>query len=200
MTKKKVSKEECIAFLEEIADIVPSRIEGDDGMEYVSKFDGSYLTRVGMEDLISFMVELGITHEVQASNKGFSIAQLGYSPTENKWYGWSHRAVAGFAEGSECKKGHLHYIPDNEENFIEDMINFFTDEYKTVTGQKTQADGKWGVLLSYSYNDTVPNEKLRSTIDSVFQPFPDKWGRGEWTAKTLADAKQMAIDFAEGVS
>ena len=200
MTKKKVSKEECIAFLEEIADVVPSNIADDDGMVYVSKFDGSYLTRVGMEDDISFMVELGITEEVQSSNKDFSVAQIGYSPTENKWYGWSHRAVAGFTEGSECKKGHLHYMPDNEENFIEDMINFFSDEYHSTTGHKTQADEKWGVLLTYEYNDTVPNEKLRNTISSSFYPFPDKWGRGEWTAKTMADAKQMAIDFAEGVS
>lgn len=28
----------------------------------------------------------------------------------------------------------------------------------------------------------------------------NRGGRGEWTAKTLADARQMAIDFAEGVS
>jgi len=27
-----------------------------------------------------------------------------------------------------------------------------------------------------------------------------KCGKGEWEAKTLDDAKQMAIDFAEGVS
>lgn len=33
----------------------------------------------------------------------------------------------------------------------------------------------------------------------MFIPFPEKWGKGEWTAKTLEDAKQMAIDFAESV-
>lgn len=200
MTEQKVSKEECIAFLREIAEVVPSDIDGDDGMIYVSTFDGSYLTRVGMEDDISFMVELGITQEVQASSTTHSVAQIGYSPTENKWYGWSHRAVAGFTIGSECKKGHAHYIADSEEAFIEDLINFFSDEYKTVTGYKSQSDGNWGVLLSYSYNDKVPNKKLRNTIYSEFHPFPDTWGRGEWTTKTMADAKQMAIDFAEGVS
>ena len=30
--------------------------------------------------------------------------------------------------------------------------------------------------------------------------FPDTWGKGEWIAETLEDAKQMAIDFANGVS
>ena len=34
---------------------------------------------------------------------------------------------------------------------------------------------------------------------SIFAPYP-VYGKGTWTAKTLKDAKQMAIEFAEGVS
>lgn len=30
---------------------------------------------------------------------------IGYSPRNAKWYGWSHRAVAGFGVGSTVKKG-----------------------------------------------------------------------------------------------
>jgi hypothetical protein len=30
---------------------------------------------------------------------------IGYSPRNAKWYGWSHRAVAGFGVGSKVKKG-----------------------------------------------------------------------------------------------
>lgn len=30
---------------------------------------------------------------------------IGYSPRHAKWYGWSHRAVAGFGVGSKVKKG-----------------------------------------------------------------------------------------------
>jgi hypothetical protein len=33
-----------------------------------------------------------------------------------------------------------------------------------------------------------------------FEPYPFKWGRGEWTAKTMDDAMQMAIAFAQGVA
>lgn len=29
---------------------------------------------------------------------------------------------------------------------------------------------------------------------------PEVWGKGEWEAKTMQDARQMASDFAEGVS
>jgi len=30
---------------------------------------------------------------------------------------------------------------------------------------------------------------------SAIMRYPDKWGRGEWTAKSLEDAKIMAEDF-----
>ena len=36
-------------------------------------------------------------------------------------------------------------------------------------------------------------------VDCHYAP-KNRGGRGEWTAKTLLDARQMAIDFAEGVS
>lgn len=34
---------------------------------------------------------------------------LGYSETENKWYGWSHRGIYGFEIGSHVKKGDCAY-------------------------------------------------------------------------------------------
>jgi len=40
----------------------------------------------------------------------------------------------------------------------------------------------------------------RDYTHNNFTPYPEKYGRGEWTAETLADAKQMAIDFNKGVS
>ena len=106
----------------------------DDWMEepseiYVSKFDGSFITFVGLEDDVKFLAEHEITEELTHG--------VGFSPKENKWYGWSHRAICGFTIGSECKKGDVHYTP---------------------------------------------------------------LGRGELVAKTMEDAKQMAIDFCRGIS
>lgn len=34
---------------------------------------------------------------------------LGFSEKEQKYYGWSHRAIYGFGIGYECKKGHCGY-------------------------------------------------------------------------------------------
>jgi len=33
------------------------------------------------------------------------IKHIGFAPTTQKWYGWSHRAIAGFTIGDTVKKG-----------------------------------------------------------------------------------------------
>lgn len=42
-----------------------------------------------------------------------TIRHMGYSPSRRKWYGWSHRAVAGFGVGSTVRKGDV--IADTSE-------------------------------------------------------------------------------------
>lgn len=78
-----------------------------------------------------FFEKHGIKKETLPGN---NVPSIGFSETEQKWYGWSHRAIYGFGVGSKVKKGHAGY------------------------------KGK------------------------------------EWTAKTLDDAKKMAINFANDVS
>ena len=34
-----------------------------------------------------------------------NVCSIGYCPKENKWYGWSHRAIFGFGVGSVVKEG-----------------------------------------------------------------------------------------------
>jgi len=137
----------------------------------------------------------GIIHfEVKTGCKTVSI---GYSPARKKWYGWSHRAIFGFKPGSKCKKGHCHYRPKNKKDFREDSIRFWKDKHHTNVTAKY---AKNGVQVNWLYDKKVLNKKLRSTIGGVFCEYPKDWGRGEWIAKTWADAKQMAIDFSDGVS
>jgi hypothetical protein len=35
------------------------------------------------------------------------VATIGYSPRDGKWYGWSHRAIAGFKPGDIVRKGQI---------------------------------------------------------------------------------------------
>jgi hypothetical protein len=67
--------------------------------------------------------------------------------------------------------------------------------YREPTSVRTEH----GVWVRWTYSNKIPNEDLRGKINGVFSGYPEKWGRGEWTARNNADAKQMAIDFAEGV-
>lgn len=181
-------------FLDLVAYITVSSIPGDRGKIYQSKFDDSYITRVGMEEHVQFLADREITHQLSHGT--------GFSPKDGKWYGWSHRAIYGFEIGSTCKKGDCHYVPANETDAIEQGINFWDDEYHTYTraGMKDTVHSRPGVWIEWEYTNDVPNKRLRGTTSSVFWAFPDTWGRGEWTAETEEDAREMAIAFNKAVS
>jgi len=108
------------------------------------------------------------------------VCSIGYSVKDGKWYGWSHRAIFGFKVGSTCRKGNCHYLPANKQDFAEESAQWH--------GGKVVEETKFGVTV----------EKPNGI--QVAEDYPSEFGRGEWTAKTTADARQMAIDFASSVS
>lgn len=186
-------------FIDSISYIGDSGIPDDNGKIYYSKADGSYLTRVGMENNLNFLLKRGITEQIQLG--------LGFNPLEQKWYGWSHRAICGFGVGSTCKQGDIGFEPKNKEEFAHDCLRFWGDldmngdTYKTnPIAREEFRDGKWGIYVEYRYNNEVPNESMRGEISGVFSEYPEVWGKGEWTATTLEEAKEMAINFAKSVS
>ena len=200
--KKRITKKKIKEFLERIAYIGPSDILGDDEGIYYSKIDKSYLTRVGMEDNIKYLLKHGITEEIQNyHNEPGCSASIGFNPEEQKWYGWSYRALYGFTIGSEVKKGNCAYQAPNKEDFIEDYLRSWScEEYLYMIAKEDIQEGIKGVRITWLYSHTVPNESIRGTWGERFIPFPLTWGRGEWVASNLEDAKEMACDFAEGVS
>ena len=54
-----------------------------------------------------------------------------------------------------------------------------------------------GVRVKYEIHQQG-TEKIFKT-DSL-EPLDIEYGKGEWVAETIEDARQMAIDFANGVS
>jgi len=140
----------------------------------------------------------GITEQLQNShNVKEHTVNIGLNPEEQKWYGWSHRAIYGFGLGSKVKKGDCAYQPIDKDDFLDDCVRFWGDTgHGNVNGEFVYG----GVEVSWKYDNKIPNKKLRSTISSVFCEFPTEYGKGEWTAKTIEEAKQMAVDFADGVS
>lgn len=161
--------------------------------EYRSKFDDSYITHVGMEKSVKFLADHEITEQLTHG--------VGFSPKENKWYGWSHRAIYGFTIGSTCKKGDVHYTPSNMEEFEEDAIKFWSGEsHKNVRCEGiVEQDGEKYLDIKWNYTDDIENESLRGVAGGTLSYIPE-FGRGEWVAKTMEDAKQMAIDFCSNIS
>jgi len=124
---------------------------------------------------------------------------IGFCEEENKWYGWSHRAIYGFTIGSKVVKGSCGFTPRNKQEFVEDTVNFYTDDDDTNIKYELDHLDKYtnekGMRLTFT---TVQDDGGTINHD-IFTTYP-AWGRGEWKAKTMEDAKQMAIDFARGVS
>lgn len=181
-------------FLDKVAYLGDQEIEGfEPSRVYFSKFDDSYITHVGMEKQVKYLADKEITDELTHG--------VGFSPKDNKWYGWSHRAIFGFTIGSECKKGHCHYHGATLEDQEQAAIDFWADDCheETKSNGIVEEDGEKFFDIVWKYNSKVPNEKLRETIGGAKHHIKPL-GRGEWTAKTLEDAKLMAIDFNEGVS
>lgn len=192
-------KDQIIKYLNDIAYICNSDIPEDEGQIYRSKVDNSYVGRVGLENcpILKFIFEHNI-NDLQSPNG--NTACIGFSDTEQKWYGWSHRAIYGFTVGSEVKRGDCAYVPTDKDDFLQDMIRFWSEEnHINVKAEHAADNDEEGVHVSWEYDDKTPNEKMRGSISGAFSAYPEKWGRGEWTAKSLEDAKQMAIDFAYGV-
>ena len=118
-----------------------------------------------------------------------NVCSIGYCEKEQKWYGWSHRAIYGFGIGSTVKIGSCGYKPSNKKEFIESLIGWYNDEMYGEVLLTEKEDGVQVVL------DPTQRAHGRS-----FEKYPEQWGRGEWTVETMEDAKQMAIDFAKSVS
>ncbi len=160
---------------------------------YKSKFDNSYMTHVGMEDNLKFLAEREITGQLTHG--------VGFSKKDGKWYGWSHRDIYGFEIGSTCKKGDAHYVGSDIKEQEDAAVLFWQDDcHENVRCEgiiKDEGDRYFDV--KWDYKDNTPNKKLHNTIGGT-RHYITPLGNGEWTAETMADAKQMAVDFNEGVS
>ena len=112
---KRISQKQLKAFAETVAyekDYILFLKDKSLSHGVFSKTDNSYLG----EDIscLKEFLRLGITEQFQSrkarkktlglSFDSGNVAQLGFNPTEQKWYGWSHRAIHGFGIGYVVQK------------------------------------------------------------------------------------------------
>lgn len=57
------------------------------------------------KDARYLIVKMGIKPELRTRTS--NVCSIGYCTEKWKWYGWSHRAIFGFAVGHTVKEGHV---------------------------------------------------------------------------------------------
>jgi hypothetical protein len=142
---------------------------------------------------------------LQKVDPSHCVVSIGFSEKEQKWYGWSHRAIYGFGIGSIVQKGDCAYTPKTPLELYEDMTAITTSEdgfeYQCCKPEDVEMT-ETGIKIRQEMSKSIFDNNGMCTH---YEPSPDEFyeiecGRGEWTATTLEEAKLMAIDFNRGVS
>ena len=71
---------------------------------YYSMVDNGY---IGDKVIFELLVNKRGLILIQKALPEHKTCSIGYSPKENKWYGWSHRAIHGFTIGDVVEQGDL---------------------------------------------------------------------------------------------
>jgi hypothetical protein len=199
-------------------------------LEVVYTVDGFYY--VGATDQKDWLIESGITEQIQPSNgETLCTCSIGFNPTKQQWFGFSHRASYGFGIGSEVRFGDCAYKPKDIEDFNRYLLDFWSVDAGVWRECESPDITCTTILISIESNIIDPQEETINQIASImipnnpnlkfgtllktktifkgisnrdfehanFNEYPEKFGKGEWIAETLEDAKIMAIDFADGV-
>lgn len=155
-----------------------------EGSTPVNKY--SYNIRIGDPRFTLSLVKRGILYVESHPRHGQpDPANIGFCQTDQKWYGWSHLAIYGFGIGSVVKIGDCGYRAKGPTEYIENNFMFYNMPVNTA--YNLLEDG-----VGFTYID---KQGIMQSKD-----FPIYYGRGEWEALDLDDAKQMAIDFAHCVN
>ena len=173
-------------FLKTIAYIDTMTVNGESFEIWKSKHDHSYLAHVCLDDELAFLLEHNITDQLSHG--------LGFSPQNKQWYGWTHRGLYGFGIGSTCNVGDVHYKPSTLEELINNTRMEYSDDLRDNVKVELVEEGV--LAISWTYKDTITNPNLRGKRCEIEHDYnSNSFGKGQWVAKTLEDAKQMAIDF-----
>ena len=137
----------------------------------------------------------GIKPELRTDTS--NVCSIGWCEQEGKWYGWSHRAIYGFKIGSTVKKGDVAYVPSTVDELYDAELDYGTRAggiERLLDGIRIKHD-----MVTYTDENPLTGE-LTNPVPAPPEYHIIKIGKGDWVARSLKDAKQMAMDFAEGVA
>jgi len=131
-----------------------------------------------------------------------NVCSIGFCETEQKWYGWSHRAMYGFEVGATVAKGDCAYTPATVDELFDSITIPDEDGWAWQKAENVEKI-RGGVRIKHKMVKHTTENAETGELTGWVEAEPDyqviMTGRGEWTAQTLVDARLMAIDFASGV-
>lgn len=77
-------------------------MDGNDAVELDAVYN-AYGVYVGDKEHADYLAEKGIVPEAKRADS--NVCSIGFSHKDQKWYGWSHRAMHGFGIGDIAKAG-----------------------------------------------------------------------------------------------
>jgi hypothetical protein len=156
---------------------------------------------VGTYPCANLMEKYGICPEV-IPDEDHSVCSIGFSHEEQKWFGWSHRALWGFEIGSTVERGDCAFIENDITVLQESFASAHRTEIKFDKDSHPIGLEVFEMTCDYEWpEDAIPGDTGTKISGSDKEySFYKALGKGVWTAKTMHDAKQMAIDFANGVA
>ena len=173
-------------------ELVENPEEGQDPIKMLSAYTvaGDYIGN--RQDAVFLCEEKGIKPELKTPES--NVCSIGFCEKEQLWYGWSHRAIFGFGIGSSVKRGDCAYISDNTEELLAECKKH-GETAEIVDDETVRISVEIYTIMGENEDGTI---KLSEESETEYHTI--RVGRGEWTAKTLEDARQMAIDFADSVA
>lgn len=190
----------CVVRKEIVA--IDDKDPGTEWKAAYSLIDGSY---IGNCKTAEYFEKAGIVPQAiggkdKVMNK---VSSIGFCEKEQKWYGFSHRAVYGFGIGSRIKKGDCGYTPDNIDELFDSVTKKDSSGYRWMEPEDVERVGD-GIRLRHGMTRHTTEDPVTGALGGWVEDEPEYQfiaiGRGDWKAKSLKEAKQMAIDFARSVS
>ena len=162
---------------------------------WVSSLDGSRICPTDDCAIFNGLLSEGAT-EISSHKVGGEVASIAFIPSRKVWVAWtaffaSHEFGVGSKVGWK-KEGYcpFGYVPSNEEDAAKLILSDFGHHlYQDYVSHLIGVDenGARGVWVEWEPKDASLKNLGRG---QTFCPF-GKFGRGEWTAETLDDARQM---------
>lgn len=115
-----------------------SEFGGDGDLEMVNCYSADSGHWIGDAKMARFLcIKRGLVN-VQKANPKHCVCSIGFNKSEQKWYGWSHRAICGFGVGDMIF----------EENYGDDTTIFTEHGIKPV---KNMVDAKVAAVNFAAY-------------------------------------------------